>query len=200
MSETKKSRSSKPKDDLSALFPIREHEEAFHQWSRENTARIKAFNGNSDSIKSLLYAISEFWYERVNKGWQDAIDLLKVQRDLINKLNDEIPEAVKRGQIAATLANWDAIQAKQERLITLHTKARPAAIKKRQEKAEKNNADLDKSISDLFENHPRARSWTNDDIADWLAEKNPIYTRSTILQRVKKKAAEIRKKDRQNRQ
>jgi hypothetical protein len=66
--------------------------------------------------------------------------------------------------------------------------------------AEKNNAELDKSILDLFENHPRARSWTNDDIADWLAPKYPVYKRSTILQRVKKKAAEIRKKDRQNSQ
>ena len=200
MSENKKPRLPKPKDDLSALFPNREHEEAFHQWMKENTALIESFNKNPDPIKGLLYAVSEFWYERVNKGWQDTIDLLEVQRDLVNKLNDEIPEAVKRGQIAATLANWDAIQAKQERLITLHTKARPAAIKKRQEKAEKNNAELDRSISELFENHPRARSWTNEDIADWLAARNPVYKRTTILQRVKKKAAEIRKKDRENRQ
>lgn len=198
MSDNKKPSLPKPKDDLSALFPNKEHEEAFHQWSRENAARIKAFNENPDSIKSLLYAISEFWYERVNKGWQDAIDLLSVQGNLINKLNAEIPEALKRGQLAATLAHWDAIQAKQERLITLHIKARPAAIKKRQEKAEKNNADLDKAISDLFD-RPDSKGWrwTNDDIADFL-EPHFVgtYKRNSIFQRVKLLASKFRKEAR----
>jgi hypothetical protein len=123
MSDNKKLRLPKRKDDLSALFPNSEHEEAFHQWNRENAARIKAFNENPDTIKGLLYAVSEFWYERVNKGWQDAIDLLSVQRNLINDLKAEIPEALKRGQLAAIFANWDAIQAKQERLATLNKKS-----------------------------------------------------------------------------
>lgn len=199
MSENNKPRSPKPKDGFSALFQNREQEEAFHQWRRDNAERLKAFNESTDTIKSLLYAISEFWYERVNEGWQDTIDLVHQQSEFIDKLNAEIPEAVKRGQLAATLANWDAIQAKQKRLVTLNTRARPAAIKKRRRTAEKNNADLDKAISDLLENHPHAKSWTNDDIVDWLAPRHPVYKPSTILQRVKKIAAEIRKKDRQNR-
>lgn len=198
MSDNKKPRLPKPKDDLSALFPNREHEEAFHQWRRENAVRIKAFNENSDTIKGLLYAVSEFWYERVNEGWQDTIDLLSEQEELIEKLQAELPEAVKRGQIAATLANWDAIQAKQERLITLHTKARPAAIKKRQEKGEKNNADLDKAISDLFaRSDSKGWRWTNDDIADFLEPHfYGTYKRTSILQRVKFLASKFRKEAR----
>lgn len=200
MSENKKPRRHKPGWDLSAFFDEKGEEE-FINWWESNTEKIEIFKMHpDDNYKVFLYAYAWFWYERVNEGWQDAIDLLGVQGDLINKLNAEIPEATKRGRLAATLEHWPAIQAEQKRLITLATKARPKAIEKRKKKAVENNAALDKAILDLLENHPHARSWTNDDIADWLAPKYPVYTRSTILQRVKKKAAEIRKKDRQNNQ
>lgn len=202
MSENKKPHSPKPKDDLSALFPNKEHEEAFQEWRRASAdlVPLSEFKKLPDVLQWLFYAKAEFWLDRYSKGWDDALEVLAEQRDIFNEIRDAIPEAEKRGRLAATFENWDAIQAKQIRLLTLDTKARPAAIAKRRKTAETNNAALDKAISDLLENNPRAKSWTNDDIADWLAPKYPVYKRSTILQRVKKKAAEIRKKDRQNSQ
>lgn len=199
MSETKKPRSPKPKDEPASLFQDKGTEAAFDEWWKSNAERLESFEKSPDKGKTLLYAIAEFWYERINKAWQDTLDLLTKQGELVSKLNAEIPEAVKRGQLAALLSNWDAIQAKQDRLITLATKARPKAIEKRKQNAAENNAALDKAILDLFENHPRARSWTNNDVVEWLASRHPVYKPSTILQRVKKKAAEIRKKDRQDR-
>lgn len=200
MNETKKPRSPKPKDEPASLFQDKETEAAFGKWWEANAKRLESFEKNPEKTKTLLFALAEFWYERVNKAWQDTIDLLSKQGELIGKLQAELPEAVKRGRLAATLAHWPAIQAERERLVTLATKARPKAIEKRKQNAAENNAALDKAILDLFENHPRARSWTNNDIVDWLASRHPVYKPSTILQRVKKKAAEIRKKDRQDRQ
>lgn len=200
MSETKRPRPPRSAQEPLPLFQDKETEAAFDEWWQANAERLESFEKSPDKSKTLLFAVAEFWYARVNKAWQDTIDLVSMQGELINKLNAEIPEALKRGQLAAILANWDAIQAKQKRLVILNTRARPAAIRKRRETAEKNSADLDKAISDLLENNPYAKSWTNDEIVDWLALRHPVYKPSTILQRVKKIAAEIRKKDRQNSQ
>lgn len=192
----------KPKDDLSALFSDKETEEVFQEWrlSSADLIPLSKFEKMPDVLQWLFYAKAEFWLDRYSKGWDDANEVLAEQREIFKKIKDAIPEAEKYGRLAATFENWDAIQAKQKRLLTLDTKARPAAIEKRRKTAELNNEALNKAISDLLETHPHARSWTNEDIADWIAQKYLVYKRSTILQRVKKIAAEIRKKDRQNRQ
>jgi len=117
MSENKNPSKPKPKDDLSALFPNREHEEAFHRWARDNTERIKAFNGNADAVKSLLYAISEFWYDRVNEGWQDTIDLVHQQSELLNKMQNAVPEAFKHGEFIALFKERDKLRAYESRII-----------------------------------------------------------------------------------
>ena len=200
MSVNKNPSKPKPKDDLSALFPNKEHEEAFQEWRRANAMPLSEFKKLPDVLQWLFYARAEFWLDRYSKGWDDALEVLAEQREIFKEIRDAIPEAEKRGRLAATFENWDAIQAKQKRLLTLDTKARPAAIAKRRKTAETNNADLDKAISDLLENHPHAKSWTNNDIVDWLVPRHPVYKPSTILQRVKRIAAEIRKKDRQNNQ
>lgn len=189
----------KPKDDLSALFPVKETEEAFKEWWRANAdlMPLSEFKKRQVELQWVFYARAEFWADQYRKGWQDALEVLAEQHEIFS---DVIPQAEKYGRLAAILENWDAIQAKQTRLLILDTKARPAAIEKRKKKAVENNAALDKAISDLFENNPHAKSWTNDDIAGWLASRYPVYKSSTILQRVKKIAAEIRKKDRQNSQ
>lgn len=201
MSDNKKTRAPKPKDDLSALFPNSEDEKEFQEWRLSaDLMPLSEFKKLPDALQWVFYARAEFWLDRYSKGWDDALEALAEQHEMFKEIRDAIPQAEKHGRLAAILENWDAIQAKQIRLLTLDTKARPAAIAKRQKTAEINNADLDKAISDLLENHPHAKSWTNDDIVDWLAPRHPVYKPSTILQRVKKIAAEIRKKDRQNSQ
>jgi hypothetical protein len=192
MSETKIPRSPKLKDDLSAIFPDKETEAAFKAWWNAHTKKIDSFE-KSES-KTLLHAVSEFWYERVNEGWTETIDLVRQQRELLDQFQKLIPEAEERGEMAAVISNWDAIRGKEERLITLEAKARPAAIEKRREAADRNNATLDKAVSDLFA-RPESKGWrwTNDDIADFIAKNLPIYKRSTILQRVKTLAAKHRK-------
>lgn len=117
MSENKKPHSPKQKDDLSALFPNREHEEAFLQWWRDNAERFKTFNESSDTIKNLLYAISEFWYERVNEGWQDTIDLVDRQSELLNKMQNAVPEAFKHGEFMALFKERDKLRAHESRIL-----------------------------------------------------------------------------------
>lgn len=169
MSENKKPRLPKPKDDLSALFPNREHEEAFHQWSRENSALIKFFNENPDSIKSLLYAISEFWYERVNKGWAETIELVERQSEIITSLEAQIPLAAKQGELAAIISNAKALEAHAKRIIALAKGRRMGAEAQKQYAAETQEIIIGIN-ADLLKN-PNTARWDLERRADYIAEK-----------------------------
>lgn len=131
MSETKKLPSQKPKDDLSVLFPNKEHEAAFHEWRRGNGERLKAFDGNTDTIKSLLYAISEFWNDRFNEGWQDTIDLVHQQSELLNKMQNAVPEAFKHGEFMALLRERDKLLAHESRILGGKLRAEQLANQKK---------------------------------------------------------------------
>lgn len=205
MSKTPKSNPTNQEDFLTAFFlelpSTKGTDDTFEAWRKANAKGLELFEEQPEKTRTFFFALASYWLARYSKGWDDAIETMKMQSEMIKEMAAELPKAVNRARLETIMANWDAIQAKQKRLITLHTKARPEAIKKRREKAEKNNAGLDKAISDLFAG-PDSKGWrmTNDDIADFLEPYfEGMYKRSTILQRVKMLAANHRNKGRKTR-
>jgi hypothetical protein len=117
MSETKTPRPAKRKNDLSAIFPDKETEAAFDEWWKANAKRLDSFEQHPEKSKTLLFALAQFWYERVNKAWDDTIDLVHRQSELLNKIQNAIPEAFRHGEFMALLKERDKLRAHESRII-----------------------------------------------------------------------------------
>lgn len=117
MSEAKTPRPAKRKNDLSAIFPDKESEAAFDEWWKANAKRLDSFEQHPEKSKTLLFALAEFWYGRVNAAWQDTIELVGQQSELLNKLQDAIPEAFRHGEFMALLKERDKLRAHESRIL-----------------------------------------------------------------------------------
>lgn len=117
MREAKSPRPAKGKSDLSAIFPDKETEAAFGEWWNANAKRLESFEQHPEKSKTLLFALAQFWYERVNAAWQDTIDLVGQQSELLNKMQNAIPEAFRHGEFMALLKERDKLQAHESRIL-----------------------------------------------------------------------------------
>lgn len=124
MNETKKPRSPKPKDEPASLFQDKETEAAFGKWWEANAKRLESFEKNPEKTKTLLFALAEFWYERVNKAWHDTnkawhdtLDLVHEQSELLNKMQNAVPEAFKQGEFMALFKERDKLRAHESRIL-----------------------------------------------------------------------------------
>lgn len=167
MSELKKPRSPKKENDLSAMFKDKATEAEFHKWVEDNSERIDDFR--KSEAKELLWVLSEFWYDRVNKAWGEAIELIHEQGDLLRNVSAAIPEARKQGHLAALLSHWDAIRAKEQRLLAL-AEGRSVGSKSQKQYA----AETDRIVlginADLLKN-PNCARWGLDRRASYIEQK-----------------------------
>lgn len=139
MSDNKKTRSPKPqgdpkpKDDLSALFSDKETEEAFQEWRRDNAdlVPLSKFKKLPDVLQWVFYARAEFWLDRYNKGWQDTNDLVHQQSELLNKMQNAVPEAFKHGEFMALFKERDKLRAHESRILGGNLRAEQLANQKR---------------------------------------------------------------------
>lgn len=133
LSDNKKARSPKSKDDLSALFSDKETEEAFQEWRRASVDLISLskFEKMPDVLQWLLYAKAEFWLDRYSKGWDDALDLVKLQSELLNKMQNAVPQAYKHGEVMALFKERDKLRAHESRILGGSLRAEQLAIQKR---------------------------------------------------------------------
>lgn len=125
MNDNKKPRIPKPKgdpkakDDLSALFTDKETEEAFQEWrlSSADLIPLSKFEKMPDVLQWLFYAKAEFWLDRYSKGWDDALDLTHQQSELLNKIQNAVPEAFKHGEFMALFKERDKLRAHESRIL-----------------------------------------------------------------------------------
>lgn len=178
MSDNKKPRIPKPKgdpkakDDLSALFTDKETEEAFHEWRRANAnlMPLSEFKKLPDVLQWLFYARAEFWVDQYSKGWQDALDQLSEQGELVQKLAlTDLPKAVGWAKLNTILEHLPAIQANQERLIAL-AKGRQMGAEAQKQYAAETQKIIFEINSDLLKN-PNTARWDLDRRAGYIAEK-----------------------------
>lgn len=133
MSEHRKPRPPKPKDDLSALFSDKETEEAFQEWRRVNAdlMPLSEFKKLPDALRWLFYARAEFWLDRYSKGWDDALDLVHQQSELLNKMQNAVPEAFKHGEFMALFKERDKLLAHESRILGGKLRAEQLANQKK---------------------------------------------------------------------
>lgn len=179
--------------------------EEFSKWKKKNKQTIEFFEKSPDAVKTFLFAHADFWYERVNNGWDDSLSLIKQQaellerqRALISLLHKTIPEARRFGEEAVLSAYGDKIK-QAERHQEALALGRKKGTLARQNKAKKNREALQLYIEQYYENpnNPGA-TLTNKQVADWVHKGFGRYKYNTILGYVKRIAAEHRKKKRQS--
>lgn len=175
------------------LFSDKETEDEFIEWRKSHANEIDAFEKLPDKTKSLLWQLAEFWCERVNAKWDEALDLVKIQREIIESNQSTAEMARKSGELSALLANFDKIRSAETQRKNLAL-GRPKGTKARQEAAKKNQADLEKAINDLFsDSNKPGFQWTNDEITTFILKRFGAYKSSTVKQKVKIIAAKHRK-------
>lgn len=134
MSEHRKPRPPKPKDDLSALFSDKETEGAFQAWRRANADLIplSEFKKLPDVLQWLFYAEVAFWLDRYSKGWDDALVLVREQSELLNKMQNAVPEAFKQGgEFMALVKDRDKLRAHEQRILGGNLRAKQLANQKK---------------------------------------------------------------------
>lgn len=177
------------KAKLKSLFPDKESEAEFKKWWSENATRRQAFEKSSDGTKMFLWALTEFWYQRVNARWGETIDLVRQQRELIK---EGIPAARRQGQSSAILANLDKLEAHMKQQDNLAA-GRIAGVKSRQKSGAEKQGQLIRAIGELFDKPEKPGwRWTNDEIVAFL-RGSFHYAEATILKTVKREAAKCRK-------
>ena len=90
----------------------------FSKWKKNNKQTLEFFEKCPDTTKAFLFAHADFWYERVNKAWDDAISfshqqtkLLEEQRELIELLKKyNLTEAVKIVHSLTSISRKDIYQ------------------------------------------------------------------------------------------
>lgn len=132
MSENKKPHSPKSKDDLSALFSDKETEEAFQEWRRASAdlVPLSEFKKLPDVLQWLFYARVAFWLDRYSKGWDDALNLVHEQSELLNKMQNAVPEAFKHGEFMALFKERDKLRAHESRILGGNLRAEQLANQK----------------------------------------------------------------------
>lgn len=149
------------------MFKDKATEAEFYKWVEDNSERIDDFR--KSEAKELLWVLSEFWYERVNKAWGEALEFIQEQGDLLRNVNAAIPAARKQGHLAALLLNLDAIGAKERSLMNLAKGRTMGAMSQKQYAAETHQLIL--SINaDLLIN-PNCARWGLDRRASYIEEQ-----------------------------
>ncbi|GBG15390.1 peptide-binding protein [Novimethylophilus kurashikiensis] len=175
------------------LFSDKETEAEFSKWCSTHVDRIEWFSKLSDKAKILNWALAEFWYGRVNAKWDEALELVKMQGEIIASNKSTIETARKNGALSALLANWDKIQAA-ETQKTILDNGRMKGTEARQKKAKSNHAVLEKAINDLFSAPDKPGwQWSNGEITQYILKHHHVYAESTVKQKVKILAAQHRK-------
>lgn len=131
MSDNKKPRPQKPKGEPVSLFQDKETEAAFLEWMDANAKRWESFEKSPEKSKTFLYALAEFWYDRVNKAWQDTLDLVSVQSELLNKMQNAVTEAFKHGEFMALFKERDKLRAHETRILGGKLRAEQLANQKK---------------------------------------------------------------------
>lgn len=176
----------------------------FSKWKKNNKQTLEFFEKCPDTTKAFLFAHAEFWYERVNKAWDDAISfshqqtkLLEEQREFIELLRRAALEERQLGELRFHLMYGDKIK-KAERNIEALAEGRKKGTLARQKTASENRAALQQFIEDFYDNSASpGTDWTNEQVAKWVLAKFGRYKYSTILGHVKRIAAAYRKRKRQ---
>lgn len=185
MSENKNPSKPKPKDDLSALFSDKETEEAFQVWRRANAVLmpLSEFKKLPDVLQWVFYARAEFWLDRYSKGWDDALDLVKLQSELLNKMQNAVPQAYKHGEIMALFKERDKLRAHESRILGGNLRAEQLANQKRNKHDA--IAEKEKELAPKFVPHK-----LNKEIARALGLETE-YVRKARSELKKKNAADI---------
>ena len=183
----------------------------FSKWKKNNKQTLEFFEKCPDTTKAFLFAHAEFWYERVNKAWDDAISfsddaisfshqqtkLLEEQRELIELLRRAALEERRLGELSFHLKYGDKLK-KAERNIEALAEGRKKGTLARQKIASENRAILQQFIGDFYDNpESPGTDWTNEQVAKWVLGGFGRYKYNTILGHVKRIAAAYRKRKRQ---
>lgn len=165
----------------------------FSRWWKANEEKREMFRKSPDETKELLFALADFWYERVNARWDETLKLLDKESSLNTQLLAEVKRAREIGELKAIFEHYDKIVAADRQQASL-ARGRFLGVQRRRDVATERQALLHKAVSDLFTGTEKPGfMWSNIKIADWLVPKLPFYSRGTILKAVKRIAAQHRK-------
>lgn len=147
----------KKADGTLSPFLTDEDEASYRSWTAENKERIAAMKTTSREALEFMWCMTEWQYERVNKAWDDALDLVSTMRETLT-IKDEV---MRTERLVALLESWDKIRAGEKQRAVLD-EGRKQGAKSQKKRAAESLAIMKKINSDLLKHPDWARKGLDD--------------------------------------